>query len=524
MPHFSGTQVRISIHTGRCVTGVIGAKLPKFCIFGEVMDAIVEMGPTCPPGHIQISDTTWALVKDLDQWKPSGGIPDQAERRLYLWDGIMAESLIDYTSALPHSAGDSWETTGPTNALLTGPANALPNPIEARDGEDSEIQPCAAIGRAGRPGAVAASERAAFVGRRMAVLPMQLLQMQVQEQEQDDRLSTVPELMSVEAIRRELAGAPTSTASAVAGLVGTHTSIPSDGVEDMSASAPLPPRVQVSRPTMQQRPMNQIAAMVLQVEQGGGESPVNSGIISAHRSVSDIMTTSLMSSNALGGFAGGGSQGGDADTDMAGGNAERFVAAARGGAGSRMRQRSMGLDTFGSASVLGSSLRRRGNYQSSSNTSIRSALMGSWMSGNARETVALGTGDSDTVRNDQQATPEGGSSSRTTAAMITRRRQRNGSSDSLTYAIRSALAMSPRGSSMWRGSVASTQTQGSLGGDEGNSSATRVTTSGMRIRRLLTGGSPKMAPPRADETGASLVGASPPIAILRRGSLPSMLG
>ena len=100
--HFAITmrQVRIGIHTGPCVTGLIGSKLPKFSIFGDTINTASRMESTCVPGNIQISDSTWALVKDHDAWKPTGGIEVKGKGRMdtYLWEGDLPELLLDFTN------------------------------------------------------------------------------------------------------------------------------------------------------------------------------------------------------------------------------------------------------------------------------------------------------------------------------------------------------------------------------------------------------------------------------------------
>ncbi len=51
MPHDgSPVVIRIGIHTGPCVSGLIGTKLPKFSLFGDTMNTSSRMESTCTPG------------------------------------------------------------------------------------------------------------------------------------------------------------------------------------------------------------------------------------------------------------------------------------------------------------------------------------------------------------------------------------------------------------------------------------------------------------------------------------------
>ncbi len=68
MPHDgSPVVVRIGIHTGPCVSGLTGNKMPKFTFFGEALDTATRLvDRSARPGRIQISAATHALLSIYD--------------------------------------------------------------------------------------------------------------------------------------------------------------------------------------------------------------------------------------------------------------------------------------------------------------------------------------------------------------------------------------------------------------------------------------------------------------------------
>ena len=60
MPHDgSPTIVRVGLHTGPVVTGLIGTKLPKFSVFGDTMNTASRMESTCVPGRVCVGGEVW---------------------------------------------------------------------------------------------------------------------------------------------------------------------------------------------------------------------------------------------------------------------------------------------------------------------------------------------------------------------------------------------------------------------------------------------------------------------------------
>ncbi len=63
-PAYKTFNFRIGIHSGNVVAGIVGVKKFAYDIWGDTVNTAARMEQTCEPGKINISETTYDLVKD----------------------------------------------------------------------------------------------------------------------------------------------------------------------------------------------------------------------------------------------------------------------------------------------------------------------------------------------------------------------------------------------------------------------------------------------------------------------------
>ncbi len=94
-------SVRIGIHTGQVIAGMLGHKKLSFDIWGHTVNLAARLESSCKAGKINISGTTYELVKHFFECDYHGPLPDKSVDDVSYYVKGLKPEFVDENSDIP---------------------------------------------------------------------------------------------------------------------------------------------------------------------------------------------------------------------------------------------------------------------------------------------------------------------------------------------------------------------------------------------------------------------------------------
>ena len=101
-----GWQLRVGIHSGPLVAGVIGTQRFAYDVWGETVNIASRMESSGLPGRVNVSEATWQATRPLFVWTDRGMVSakNMGQVHMLIADGIRPELSVDGAGRVPNAA------------------------------------------------------------------------------------------------------------------------------------------------------------------------------------------------------------------------------------------------------------------------------------------------------------------------------------------------------------------------------------------------------------------------------------